>query len=236
MPVDITGVQGTLKAMREFDNDLYKGMNKQIKGAMLPIRDKARGFAPANSSMLSGWTKAGTSSETIKYRAFPKYDQGETIKGITYNQGANKRNAAGFSMTHYVANRSAGGAIFETAGRKSPGGQPAGGRTRGYSGGRFGVGTITDVWASGKDINTSLNPNAGQQFIDRANANGQLVNARPRQEGQRGRVSRMSTGRLIYRAFAEDQGRASRAINLAIEQAIKTFNETNTQAKYTLGA
>jgi hypothetical protein len=237
MPVNISGVQGTLKAMREFDNDLYKGMNKQIKAAMLPIRDKARGFAPANSSMLSGWTKAASSTETINYRAFPKYDQAETQKGITYNQGANKRNAAGFSMTHYVANRSAGGAIYETAGRKSgPDGQPAGGRTLGYAGKRFGAGPIIPVWASGKDINTSLNPEAGRQFIARANANGELVNARPRQQGQRGRVSRMSTGRLIYRAFAEDQGRATRAINLAIENAVKTFNTTNTQAKYALGA
>ena len=31
MPVNITGVQGTLKAMRQFDPDLAKQMNKQIK-------------------------------------------------------------------------------------------------------------------------------------------------------------------------------------------------------------
>jgi hypothetical protein len=215
MPVNISGVQGTLKAMREFDNDLYKGMNKEIKAAMLPIRDKARGFAPANSSVLSGWTKAGSSNETINYRPFPKYDQGEVQKGITYNQGGNKRNAAGFSMTHYVANRSAGGAIYETAGRKNPNGQPVFQRT---------AFTPASYRETGRGFNKSLNPNAGRQFIASA---GQVYGNSRNYKDQ---------GRLIFRAWYEDQGKASRAVNLAIESAVKTFNTTNTQAKYTLGA
>ena len=213
MPVNITGVSETLTAMKEFDSNLYKQMNKQIKGAMLPIRDKARGFAPANSSMLSNWTnQLAFGPQTTKYRPFPKYDQAETQKGITYNQGANKRNSAGFSMTHYVANRSAGGAIYETAGRKNPNGQP---RTKFSS---------TKYRETGKEFNKSLNPNAGRQFISAA---GQIYgNSRDYKD----------TGRLIFRAWYEDQGRASRAVNLAIDVAVKTFNATNTQAKYTLGA
>jgi hypothetical protein len=122
-----------------------------------------------------------------------------------------------------IVNTSAGGAIYETAGRKSPNGQPTGGRTLGYSGGRFGVGDITQVWASGKDINKSLNPNAGKQFIARANATGQLVNARPRQQGQRGRVSRKMTGRVIFRAFAEDQGKVTAAVVKAISSSAIEF-------------
>jgi hypothetical protein len=122
-----------------------------------------------------------------------------------------------------IVNTSAGGAIYETAGRKSPNGQPTGGRTLGYSGGRFGVGSITEVWASGKDINKSLNPNAGKQFIARANATGQLVNARPRQQGQRGRVSRKMTGRVIFRAFAEDQGKVTAAVVKAISSSAIEF-------------
>lgn len=213
MPVNITGVQGTLKAMREFDNDLYKGMNKQIKGAMLPIRDKARGFAPDNGSMLSGWTnRVAFGPQTTKYRPFPKYDQGETQKGIIYSQGANKRNESGFSMTHYVANRSAGGAIFETAGRKNPNGQP---RSKFLS---------TKYRETGKEFNKSLNPNAGRQFIQPL---GQIYGNSRNQKEQ---------GRLIFRAWYEDQGRAAHAVNLAIDIAVKTFNATNTQAKYALGA
>ena len=87
MPVNITGVQGTLKAMRKFDPDLAKQMNTQIRGAMMPIRDKARAFAPSNSEMLSGWVTPGSSDATIKYRAFPKYDQSETQKALFTDKG-----------------------------------------------------------------------------------------------------------------------------------------------------
>ena len=215
MPVDITGVQGTLNAMRKFDPDLYKQMNKQIRGAMIPIRDKARGFAPANSSMLSNWSNTGSSDETAKYRPFPKYDQSEVQKGITYNQGANKRNSSGFSMTHYVANRSAGGAIYETSGRKNPNGQPVFQRTR------F---TPTSYKETGKGFNKSLNPNAGRQFISAA---GQIYGTSRDYKDQ---------GRMIFRAWSEDQGRASRAVNLAIDVAVKTFNATNTQASYAVSS
>jgi hypothetical protein len=43
-------------------------------------------------------------------------------------------------------------------------------------------------------------------------------------------------GRLIYRAWAEDQGRVTHAVNLAINTAVNTFNATNTDDKYSLAA
>ena len=46
MPLNITGVEPTLKAMRKFDRDLTKQMNIEIKAAMITIRDKARGDVP----------------------------------------------------------------------------------------------------------------------------------------------------------------------------------------------
>jgi hypothetical protein len=132
VPVNITGVQGTLKAMRKFDPDLAKQMNTQIRGAMLPIRDKARAFAPGNSEMLSGWTTANTSTAARGHRFFPKYDQSETRAGIVYRQGANnKGEIAGakfrrrWQVAYFVANNSPGGAIFETSGRVNPNGRPA---------------------------------------------------------------------------------------------------------------
>lgn len=216
MPVNITGVQGTLKAMRDFDPNLYKQMNKQVKGAMIPIRDKARGFAPSNGEMLSNWTKQlAFGPQTTKYRPFPKYDQAETVKGITYSAGSNKRNRNGFEVVHYVANRSAGGAIYETAGRKNPNGQPV------FQRSRF---TPKNYRETGKGFNKSLNPNAGRQFLAPL---GQIYGARGATNEQ---------GRLIFRAWYENQGRAAHAVNLAIETAVKTFNATNTQTTYTLGA
>ena len=206
MPVNVTGVQATLKAMRKFDPDLAKQMNKQIKGAMIPIRDKARGFAPANSEMLTNWTKADAfGPQSRKYRAFPKYDQSEVRNGIVYRAGANNSGeVAGakfrrrFQLAYFVANNSAGGSIYETSGRKSG---PGGNRNT-----------------------KSLNPNAGQQFMERLNANPLVGDSVPMQ------------GRLIYQAWAEDQGRAAQAVNLAINTSIAIFNATNTQSAYGLGA
>ena len=37
MPVNVTGVQATLKQMRKFDPDLAKQMNMQIKTAMMKL-------------------------------------------------------------------------------------------------------------------------------------------------------------------------------------------------------
>jgi hypothetical protein len=89
MPVNVTGVQETLKAMRKFDPDLAKQMNANIKRAMMPIRDKAKAYAPENDKMLSGWVGTFASEATANYRAFPKYDQAEVTQGIIYRQGAN---------------------------------------------------------------------------------------------------------------------------------------------------
>jgi len=206
MPVNITGVQGTLKAMRQFDPDLAKQMNKQIKNAMLPIRDKARGYAPSNSEMLTNWTKADAfGPQSRKYRAFPKYDQTEVIAGIVYRPGSNnKGEIAGakftrrFQVAYFIANNSAGGSIYETSGRKSgPGGNK----------------------------NTkSLNPRAGEQFMQRINPY-PLIGS-----------STMTKGRLIYRAWDENQGRAAHSVNLAINSAVAIFNATNTTSSYGLAA
>ena len=60
MPLNITGVEPTLKAMRKFDKDLTKQMNIEIKAAMITIRDKARGDVPQGfPTYLSGWEKRG---------------------------------------------------------------------------------------------------------------------------------------------------------------------------------
>ena len=223
MPVNITGVQGTLKAMRKFDPDLAKQMNKQIKSAMLPIRDKARGYAPANSLMLSNWTKAGGSDASIKYRAFPKYDQSETQKGIIYKQSANKANRNGFQAVYFIANNSAGGAIYETAGRKSGlGGRPVTHQARLKGGGSF-------TQSGTRRDNNSLNPNAGRQLMAPM---GPLVGNYDQSRSSR----TAATGRLIYRAWGEDQGRVTHAVQLAINIAVATFNATNTQTKYALAA
>jgi hypothetical protein len=219
MPVELKGADKLRKALREFEPDLAKATTKQMAAALKPITKKARGFMPATGSMLSGWTSASSSTETTNYRHFPKYDQTEAKRGVKYSTSPSKPNKRGFVSLARIVNTSAGGAIYETAGRKSgKDGQPTQASTRGI---------YSDYIDTSNKVNKSLNPNAGKQFIARVNSLGDLVNARPRQQGQAGRTTRKMTGRVIFRAFSEDQGRVTAAVvkaigNSAIEFKAKT--------------
>ena len=215
MPVELKGADNLRKALREFEPDLAKATTKQMAAALKPITNKARGFLPSNGSMLSGWTSEASSTETTKYRHFPKYDQAEAIRGVKYSTSPSRPNKRGFVSLARIINASAGGAIYETAGRKNPSGQPSQASTRGK---------FSDYIDTSNKVNKSLNPNAGKQFINRANSLGALVNARPRQQGQAGRATRKMTGRVIFRAFAEDQGRVTAAVVKAIGSSAVEFN------------
>ena len=196
MPVNLEGVKGTLKALRKIDPELLKEMNKEIKGVMIPIRDKARGYAPSPvPGNLYNWNE-GTKGRKItarnsafrtlntegRLRMFPLYDATAATKGIYYTAAPTRRNRAGWSSQYIIANSSASGSIYETAGRKNPGGDS---RSR------------------------SNNPGAGANFISRM---GPLYG-----EGT-------SRGRMIFRAWSEDQGKATAAVIRALENTIAAFN------------
>jgi hypothetical protein len=137
MPVNVTGVKQLQKALNKVEPDLNKQMSKDIKTAMLIVRDKARGYLPQQNEVLSGWGKGTASIETIRdpKRLFPPYDYSLAKSKIAYSAGQNKSNNKGFRASFYVYNNSRSGAIFETAGRLN---KPRG--------------------------NKSLNPNAPEQF------------------------------------------------------------------------
>lgn len=219
MPTSVSGVTELRLAMTKYGTDLGKETKKEMAKALKPIVTKARGYLPSNGSMLSGWTSP-SSSDSAKYRPFPKYDQAEAKRGVKYSTTPSKPNRNGFVALARVINASAGGAIYETAGRKSGAdGQPTFTRTK------F---TPESYREDGKGYNKSLNPNAGKQFIARANSNGKLVNARALK--QAGRPSRKMTGRVIFRALAEDQGKAVAAVMKAIENSNSQFYK-NTKVK-----
>ena len=213
MAVELKGADKLRKALRQFEPDLAKSTTKQMTAALKPITNKARGYMPANDAQLSGWTKASSSAETTNYRHFPKYDQIEAKRGVKYSTTPSRPNRKGFVALARIINSSAGGAIYETSGRKNPMGQPSQASTRGK---------FSDYIDTSNKVNKSLNPNAGKQFIARANQLGKLVNARP--QGQVGRATRKMTGRVIFRAFDEDQGKVTAAVVKAIEGSAKQFN------------
>ena len=119
MPVVVNGVKQLQKALQDVDKNLNKEMSRNIKQAMLIVRDKARGYLPAQNEVLSGWGKATASLETIKEpnKLFPPYDYAFARTKVQYSAAQNKRNDKGFRAAFYVYNNSRSGAIFETAGR-----------------------------------------------------------------------------------------------------------------------
>ncbi len=91
---------------------------------------------------------------------------------------------------------------------------------------RYLNGVYDQTTHTGKQYSKSLNPNAGQQFMESINSTGQLVNARPK--GMKGRPTRKQTGRALYRAWAEDNGVANAAVIKAIENSIANFVKATT--------
>jgi hypothetical protein len=205
MPVNVTGIKEMKKALGEVDKDLLKDVQAQIRVAMLPIRNKARGYAPQDSEVLSGWTKAAGITGPMKYRTFPKYNHAQVVEGIKYSAGRNKRNKGGWAASNYVSNNSAPGKIYEIAGRKSgPSGAPW-------------IGLNADI--NNKEISHSLNPQAGAQFIA---AMPPLVNARPQGMAGNNRGYKQK-GRLVFRAAAEEQGKAMAHILKALDETAAKF-------------
>ena len=201
MPTEVTGALELRKALRKIEPALAKETEKQIRNLLKVVAVKARGFVPSQAP-LSGW---GNAVGVWENRVFSTSD---IKRGIGYSTAASKPNKRGFRSIATIFNKSAAGAIYETAGRKNPQGQPTQASTKGkYS---------SYIDTSGK-VNKSANPNAGSQFID---ALPELVDSQ--QAGKSGRRTRKTKGRLLFRAWAEDQGKTNAAVLKAIEKSMTT--------------
>jgi len=182
MQIELRGNADLRKALRRFAPDLEKSLKVEIKRGLAPVAKAARGFVPSESP-LSGW--AGRSFSEGKFPIF----NASTIKSkIGYTTAVSKRNRQGFSTMARVFNDSRAGAIYESAGRNGPQGQPWVG-PKGPAGNRY---------------SHSRNPKAGEQFIG----------AFPPLSG-----SLKGRGRLIFKAWAQDKGRAEGIVNKAITTA-----------------
>ena len=190
MPVVVEGIVGFKKALAKLAPDIKKEMDAEIRAALKPIIADARSKVPANApGGLFNYNYPGyeRKSRTSRKRAFPDYDSKAVRKGLTYTL-ATRRINTGFVSLFSLLNKSATGAIIETAGRANPGGDPR---------------------------SQSNNPDAGRKFIGAMNNIGALKDYSGR--GQ------MSTGRLLYAAYARNQGKALDATMKAIDKAKLVF-------------
>lgn len=116
MPVKLQGASAMLKALRIVEPTLAKETTKQIALFLKPVVRDARGYLPSNEEAPSGWLKRPNAGGRWANRY---YDQGIARRGITYKTTPSKPNRNGFAALASIFNKSAAGAIYETAGRKS---------------------------------------------------------------------------------------------------------------------
>jgi len=165
MPTELKGASALRKALKQFDPDLDKATRDEMVGFLKPLVKKARGYMPSNGDMPSGFV--GSSADG----RFPKYDASLARRGVGYKLTPTKPNRQGWVQTVSIHNKTAGGAIFETAGRKS-----------GING-----------------------------------------NFTPRLSGQLAGTGKMS-GRAMFKAYKEDEGKAKAGVIKALEKAAAKFN------------
>ena len=116
MPVKLQGAIALRKALAIVEPTLAKETTKEIASFLKPVVRNARGFLPSNEEAPSGWLKRPNAGGRWANRY---YDQGIARRGITYRATPSKANRNGFQALASIFNRSAAGAIYETAGRKS---------------------------------------------------------------------------------------------------------------------
>ena len=189
MPVTVKGGIELRKAIKKFTPDLAAQTQKEMASLLKPITVKARGFVPSETP-LSGWGKAKSTGR------FPVFDVRAAKGGIGYKTTPSRPNSQGFTSLARIHNKSASGAIYETAGRTNPSGSPD---------------------------SRSNNPQAGAVFIASMNRYSKIADAGIQAGG--GRRSRKMIGRGIFRAFAEDGGKTNAAVIKAIENARDKFNK-----------
>jgi hypothetical protein len=182
MQIELRGNADLRKALRRFAPDLEKSLKVEMKRGLAPVAKAAKGFVPSQSP-LSNWAGRSFSEGT-----FPIFNA-TTIKAkIGYTTTTSKPNRQGFSTMARVFNDSRAGAIYESAGRNGPQGQP----------------WVGPKGPAGKKFSHSRNPQAGEQFIA----------ALPPLSG-----SLKGRGRLIFKAWSLDKGRAEGIVNKAITTA-----------------
>ena len=195
----LVGVKELRSALRKFEPDLSKELQTEVANFLKPIVRKARGY------IESDFTPSNWRGET-KTGKWPIYNATFMRRGIGYKTTPTKPNRRGFIYAASMHNKTASGAIYETAGRKNPSGMQK--APKGTS-------------RTNKNFSHSNNPQAGNQFIKA------LENASPLAQGNTrvgsGRRGRYMKGRAIFRAWAEDQNKTEGAVIKAIESAATKF-------------
>jgi hypothetical protein len=214
MPIVLSGVEQTIAMLGRFQPYAARAVQEKVKQATKPLVSKARGFAPTQSP-LSGWSKEVGAWSNRSYNGL------DVKLGIGFADTPTKPNRKGFSYSAYIYNKSTAGQIYETAGRRHPNGRAWAPLVQHYAdAGTPNARPDYMIRNSDKKYSKSGNPRAGKQFID---SMGPIYKPQ-RVKGQKGRSNKKQNGRLIFRAWGEDQGKVLAAVAAAYTEVINKFN------------
>jgi hypothetical protein len=170
MPASVKGAVELRKALRQFTPDLAKETQKEIRTAIKPISQSAKGYVPDRGQILSGWLPRQMSEGS-----FPTFNPSEAKSRIGYKTTPSKANSRGFRSLAQVFNKSRAGAIYERMGKLSP------------------------------DSKFVINQN--NKFNAPLKGKGRMQ------------------GRLLYRAYDENNGKARAGVLKAIQTAADNLNK-----------
>jgi len=171
MPATIRGLDEALKALRKIDPELSRQLKKGMRPTLRLMQDEARAYVQYEIvGLRTGWMNGNpdAKSRTSRKRAFPMYDPTAARKGIVYSLGAKKNTRNGWTALFSLINKTASGAIIETAGRKNRSGDPRSQSNNPNAGAHF-IQSIEN--ATGAIYRTGSSPKSQGRLIFRSVAN-----------------------------------------------------------------
>lgn len=192
MPVSVTGVIALRKALNAYAPDLAKELTAEITGSLKVIQKSARGFVPNKApGGLYNWEFNANRKLTAKNSMFRTFsDAGEKVRFFPlYNATEVKR-----------------GIVYRTGyGKPNAKGFRSLFRIRNNSAAGAIYETAGRANPGGSPKSKSNNPNAGARFVQQGPIYGRKSSAGDMR------------GRLLFRAWEQDQGKQTAAIFKAIE-------------------
>jgi len=117
----LTGIKETLDALKKFDKNAVKEFNKVLSSEVSSLKKEAQSLVTQDPP-LSGWaTQPARNPRTRNGAGWPAWDQSVIKSGISSSRAQNKVRRDYTTSAASLKNKSAAGAIYELAGRKSKG-------------------------------------------------------------------------------------------------------------------
>jgi len=117
MESSLKGYNDFKKQLKEFDPQLRKAMDAEIRRYLKPVITDAKSMVPALP--LSGWRTGSGRGASNQSGALPNYDPDAARKGIVIRQGQKRKRRPGEAVVSAweLRNMDGAGAAFEGAGR-----------------------------------------------------------------------------------------------------------------------